>query len=126
MYDLLSLKPSTFEPHISAFVVNSPDADVTFQSSDNILFKVSRKDLETFSHGFSASFASTDPTVAIPLTEPADVLELLFQFTSPLPQEYPDIHDIKPFKVIHGLAEAAEKYQVPAAAAMCKFEMRYQ
>lgn len=95
-----------------------------FQSCDRIIFKVFRKDLETFSHGFSMAVATTDIKTVIPLTETGAVLDLLFQFTSLLPEEYPDVHLIEPFQTFMGLAGAAQKYQVPAANAACKLEMR--
>ncbi|KAF7978049.1 hypothetical protein HWV62_1673 [Athelia sp. TMB] len=96
--------------------VCADDADATFRSCDGILFKVHRKNLETHSEGFSPPPSTSSQNQIVPLTENADTLDLLFQFT--YPRRQPDLTDIE-FKQLAELAEAAEKYQVFTAMASC-------
>ncbi|KAJ7608257.1 hypothetical protein FB45DRAFT_1130237, partial [Roridomyces roridus] len=100
------------------------DSDVTFRSSDNILFLVHRKNLDNLdvcAGGFPPSeMASTEGEV-VELTETSTTLELLFQFM--YPQQHPAL-DITPFEVLEPLAEAAEKYQVFPAMNICHIRMR--
>ncbi|KAJ7034111.1 hypothetical protein C8F04DRAFT_1039007 [Mycena alexandri] len=94
------------------------DADVTFQSSDSILFRVHRKNLEVCTEGFPPSgFAVTEGE----LSETSVTLELLFQFI--YPQRHPGL-DATPFDVLEPLAEAAEKYQVFPAMNICHIRLR--
>ncbi|KAJ7018398.1 hypothetical protein C8F04DRAFT_1052819 [Mycena alexandri] len=97
------------------------DADVTFQSSDSILFRVHRKNLEVCTEGFPPSgFAVTEGEI-IALSETSVTLELLFQFI--YPQRHPGL-DATPFDVLEPLAEAAEKYQVFPAMNICHIRLR--
>jgi len=93
---------------------------VTFLSSDSILFKVHRKNIEFLSEGFAAPAMTITNGEVIPLAEMAEVLELLFQFM--YPQRHPDLKTVE-FKTLNGLAEAVEKYQVYPALQMCKLFM---
>lgn len=93
-----------------------------FQSSDEVLFKVHRKNLETHSEGFrppegTSASSSEEP---IPLVETSQVLEFLFQYM--YLQRHPDIKKID-FAILSGLAEAVEKYQVYAAMEICNIRM---
>ncbi|KAF9458529.1 hypothetical protein BDZ94DRAFT_1325460 [Collybia nuda] len=98
---------------------NSTDADITFKSCDNVLFKIHQKNLETSTGGFApAGFETLDELV--PLTETSSTLELLFQYIYPMPQ--PDIRSL-PFDTVAAVAEAAEKYQVYAAIYNCALVM---
>ncbi|KAJ7825330.1 hypothetical protein B0H13DRAFT_2241226 [Mycena leptocephala] len=83
---------------------NVADADVTFKSSDSVVFHVHRKNLEV-----------------VPLSEAAVTLELLFQFM--YPQRHPAL-DTTPFEILEPLAEAAEKYQVFPAMNICHIRLR--
>jgi len=91
---------------------------LTFKSSDNILLKIYKK------HVHSASGALSDPSFItvengpISLEEPAEVLEILFQFVHP-PTEanryrQPDLGKL-PDDTFFAVAEAAEKYTVFSA-----------
>ncbi|KAJ7258453.1 hypothetical protein B0H12DRAFT_1014887 [Mycena haematopus] len=97
------------------------DGDVTFQSSDGVLFRVHRKNLEVCADGFPPSeFAVTDGEI-ISLSETSVTLDLLFQFM--YPRRHPAL-DTTPFDVLEPLAEAAEKYQVFPAMNICHIRLR--
>lgn len=86
---------------------------MTFLSSDDTHFRVHRKNLEANSEGLSPPDGTTSGAdEVIPLSETAEVLELLFQYM--YPQRQPDLTEV-PFDVISAMAEAAEKYQVFSA-----------
>ncbi|KAJ7186156.1 hypothetical protein C8R46DRAFT_1062607 [Mycena filopes] len=99
---------------------NFADADVTFQSADNVLFHVHRKNLEVCAEGFPPAEISTDGTI-VELPETAATLELLFRFM--YPERHPGL-DTTPFEVLAPLAEAAEKYQVFPAMNICHIRLR--
>ncbi|KAI0058335.1 hypothetical protein BV25DRAFT_1283534 [Artomyces pyxidatus] len=99
---------------------SASDSDVTIRSSDNFLFKVHRKNLAMLSEGFPGEDLPTYNEI-VPLSESSATLELLFQFM--YPQPLPDLEDL-PFTNLEQLAEAAEKYSVYAAMAVCKIYMR--
>ncbi|KAJ6483858.1 hypothetical protein C8R47DRAFT_563207 [Mycena vitilis] len=100
------------------------DAEVTVSSSDGILFKVYRKNLETHSGVFAGAGRATLPENGdeiVQLSETAEVIDLLTQFMYPLPQ--PDLETLE-FTALAGLAEAAEKYMVFSALTLCRTQMR--
>ncbi|KAF7372841.1 hypothetical protein MSAN_00490100 [Mycena sanguinolenta] len=99
---------------------NFADADVTFKSSDGVLFRVHRKNLEVCTEAFPPSEISSEGEV-VELTETSVTLEILFQFM--YPKRHPTL-DITPFKVLRPLSEAAEKYQVFPAMNICHIRMR--
>jgi len=78
-----------------------------FPSCDNVLFKVQRRNLESYSQGFSAEQTISFSHEVIQLTETSSVLELLLRYMKNEPQPDPD--DVE-FEVLAGLAEAAEKF----------------
>ncbi|KAJ7759376.1 hypothetical protein DFH07DRAFT_957985 [Mycena maculata] len=96
------------------------DSDVTFKSSDGVLFHVHRKNLEVCTGGFPPAEISTKDEI-VDLTETSATLELLFQFM--YPRRHPSL-DTTPFEVLEPLAEAAEKYQVFPAMNICHIRMR--
>jgi DNA-binding transcriptional regulator YbjK len=92
---------------------------MTVSSSDGVLFKVHRKNLEFHSDVFADAANATLPQnddEIVQLSETSDVLDLLFQYM--YRQRQPELKDVT-FKVLAGLAEAAEKYVVPAALDCC-------
>ena len=107
-------------------VVCAADSDITLQSSDGILFKVHRKNLEVHSEGFAGADAiATGMSLGdevVPLSESSAVLDLLLRHMYRGPQ--PDLRKID-FKLLAALAEAAEKYQVFGASNICQMHMRY-
>jgi len=101
------------------------DSDITLQSSDGVLFKVHRKNLEMHAEGFAGADAvvsaskSSDNEI-IPLSETSTTLELLLQYMYRQPQ--PNLQQVD-FGTLAAVAEAAEKYQVYAAVTICQFLM---
>jgi hypothetical protein len=101
--------------------VCDPNADLTLQSSDGVLFKVFSKDLEAYSGAFpSAEIIKTSQNETVLLPETSAVLELLLQYMRR--QRQPDIRKLE-FALLYALAEAAEKYEVYSATEVCKAYM---
>jgi hypothetical protein len=102
-------------------VVIYPNADITLQSSDNVLFRFHKRQLETHSGVFAASATSVkdDPII---FTEPSKVVELLLQLMSL--QDPPDLQPLK-FETLTLLAEAVEKYEVFHSQTICRMLMQY-
>jgi hypothetical protein len=109
-----------------ALSVCDSDADITFKSSDGVLFKIHSKYLEATSAGFTAPpFVETDQEPVL-LQEPSEVLEILFRFIHP-PMEsqqyrHPNMVDVQP-EVLFSVAEAADKYLVFGAMNICLSRM---
>lgn len=100
--------------------VRDAQADVIFRSRDKVNFHIHKINLETSAEGFPPSQFSTQGEI-VPLTETAATLELLFCFV--YPSEFPDLED-RDFETLYALAEAAEKYRVYAAMALCKILLK--
>ena len=98
-------------------VVCDPNADFTLQSSDNVLFRFHKKQLEAHSGAFAAS-AEDDPFV---LTEPSEVVDLLLQLMSL--QDPPDLESLE-FQTLALLTEAVKKYDVFHYKTMCEMLMQ--
>ncbi|KAF8191585.1 hypothetical protein K438DRAFT_1591258, partial [Mycena galopus ATCC 62051] len=97
------------------------DADIAFRSSDQVIFRIHIKNLETHSDGFPPSaFCAPGSDEVVDLSEPAATLELLFQYI--YPQRQPDLNEVE-LPQLAQLAEAAEKYQVYSALEICKIFM---
>lgn len=58
----------------------------------------------------------------VPLTERAEVLELMLQYM--YLQRQPDLRNVK-FDVLKDLAEAVEKYEIYSAMGVCAQKMKY-
>ncbi|KAF9474357.1 hypothetical protein BDN70DRAFT_866306 [Pholiota conissans] len=98
------------------------DADVSFLSSDNVLFKLHSVHFQTSSGILMPPEDAFFGSEAAPLPERAEVLELLFQFIEP-PSEsqnyrQPSVLSLEK-SVFFELAEAAEKYVVYGAMNTC-------
>jgi hypothetical protein len=98
--------------------VSDSSADVTFKSSDGVLFKLFKTHLGTTSAGFCAPDMIVVDEQPFSLEEPSNVLETLFQFIHPCPEarqyRQPSVMDLEP-KLFFAVAEAAEKYIVYGA-----------
>lgn len=103
-----------------SIAVHAHDADVFFESVDNVRFGVHRKNLEVTTGAFPPSDIPTYGEV-VRLSESSKTLDLLFQYIYPTTQ--PDI-SLLPFNTLAPLAEAAEKYQVYPATFVCKIHMQ--
>jgi len=101
-------------------------ADITFKSSDNVLFKIHSKYLEATSAGFTPSSPVAINQEVVLLDEPSQVLEILFQFIHPPTeaQQYrqPTMTDVTS-EILFAVAEAAEKYLVFGAMNVCLSRM---
>ncbi|PPQ66495.1 hypothetical protein CVT26_011183 [Gymnopilus dilepis] len=95
------------------------DAEITIQSSDYVRFLVHRKNLESITGAFPPSEFNTVEGEVVHLTEPALVLEIVFQFI--YPQKPPSLDELE-FDTVLAVAEAVEKYEV--FSAMKTFEVR--
>jgi hypothetical protein len=100
--------------------VCAADADVTFQSTDGVRFHLHTKNLDTHAGGFAPPGFETQGQV-VELTEDSITLDLLFQFM--YPQTPPDLETIT-FPALASLAEAAAKYEVFIATALCKIRFK--
>ncbi|KAG6916788.1 hypothetical protein DXG01_005311 [Tephrocybe rancida] len=98
---------------------SAPDADIVFQSSDGIQFRIHKANLDACTEGFSPPEHSTLDEVAH-LTEQSHVLELLFQFI--YPESQPELETFD-FDILSALAEAAEKYRVYPAMNLCTLHL---
>jgi hypothetical protein len=101
-------------------VVRDPNADIMLQSSDNVLFRFHKKQLETHSGAFadSAASAKKDPFV---LTEPSEVVDLLLRLMSL--RNPPELYHLE-FQTLALLADAVEKYDVFHSKTMCRMIMQ--
>lgn len=113
-----------------AFTINivcAPDSDITLESSDGVLYKVHRKNLELHSEGFasadaiSAASYDSEGLETVHLSESSAVLGLLLQYM--YRQRQPDLTHVE-FRILADLAEAAEKYEVYSAMTVCSMHMR--
>ena len=102
-------------------VVCDPDADITLQSSDNVLFKFYKKQLAAHSGAFAGAEAFTATDEPVMFTEPSEIVDLLLQLMSL--QEQPDLLSVD-FNTLDLLAEAVEKYEVFASKSLCKLLMQ--
>ena len=91
------------------------------RSSDGVLFNLHRKYLEATTGSFPGPEFDTHGEV-IQLSEPADVLALLFQFVTPARQ--PHLRGVK-FALLDSLAEAANKYEVFSAMNICEARLLF-
>ncbi|KAG6848355.1 hypothetical protein H0H93_000920 [Arthromyces matolae] len=101
--------------------VQALDAEITFKSSDGILFHIHKANLVACSESFTPPENSTFDEI-VHLTEESATLELLFQFIYPQPN--PDLDELK-FEELALLAEAAEKYRVFPAMNLCAICMEH-
>ncbi|KAF5380012.1 hypothetical protein D9615_006298 [Tricholomella constricta] len=107
-------------PSVQSSRFNATDADVTFRSSDGVLFSIHLMNLKANTDGFIPPANATFDEI-VELTESSATLDMLFKFI--YPARHPDLESIE-FTVLDRLAEAAEKYQVYAAMNICKIRMK--
>jgi len=112
-YDLYSL---------SLAVQRTDSTDVIFQSSDGILFCLHRKNLETHSDAFPGPEIPVKELEVANLTEPSEVLAIIFDFMYPRRQA--DIEKMD-YDIVAQVAEAVEKYQIFSAMQTCVLRLKY-
>ena len=105
--------------------VNAADADVVVQSADGVQFRLHSKFLGANTGAFPGpdhtavvSNPSGDDGDVVHLSEPANILEILFGFV--YPKKHPVLDDAD-FETLWPLAKAAEKYDVFSALDACGF-----
>ncbi|GLB44796.1 hypothetical protein LshimejAT787_1801330 [Lyophyllum shimeji] len=104
---------------MTSSIFNAADADLVFRSSDGVLFRIHRKNLEFGSDGFPpVEFPVDDKPVDLP--EDGKTLELMFRFVYPRLQ--PTLEGLD-FRVLAHLAEAVEKYQIFTGKQLCNLYM---
>ncbi|THU87315.1 hypothetical protein K435DRAFT_722774 [Dendrothele bispora CBS 962.96] len=94
---------------------------MTLQSSDRVLFKVHRRNLEMYSQLYDNTSSPTQSSEIVHLSESSAVLDLMFQYMYLQPQ--PDLRKVD-FDVVKDLAEAVEKYCVYSAMGALNVQMR--
>ena len=95
--------------------------DITLKSIDEITFGAHQKNLEFYSQGFPIA-GSTVATEVVQLQEKADVLRIMLIFMHNT--RLPDLNKLE-FSIISPLAEAAEKYMIYSAIALCRIKMEF-
>ncbi|KAF5358731.1 hypothetical protein D9757_012250 [Collybiopsis confluens] len=112
---------------------NAQDAEITVVSSDNILFRLHRMNVRVTAGsllsrsrpsggaGFGVGMGAGEEVDYVVVSEPADVLEILFEFLYP---NYETNLEKLDFDTLLGVAEAAEKYGVFYAMSHCAFCLR--
>jgi len=101
--------------------VNTSGADVSIQSSDGVIFKLHRFYLAATAGAFPGTEIGTKGEIVV-LEEPEDVLQVVFQFT--YPKRHPSLKGVE-FNFLRRVAEAAEKYEVFSAMAICEVRLKY-
>ncbi|KAF9477402.1 hypothetical protein BDN70DRAFT_896556 [Pholiota conissans] len=100
------------------------DADVTFVSSDNVIFKIHSLHLNpSTSIGLARSPQDTiSSSEDIDMEESSDVLEIIFQFIEPPPPsrnyKHPSIQALNP-DLFFRVAETAENFVIYGATRIC-------
>ncbi|KAI4520515.1 hypothetical protein K525DRAFT_362440 [Schizophyllum commune Loenen D] len=113
-------EPQALDRQSPRFASTDEDA-ILFRSVDGTLFNIHRCNLRCATDGpFAEDFPATSGE-KVELTEDADTLETLFSFV--YPGVYPSLVDM-PFAKLALVAEAAEKYRVASAMAMCRVTIR--
>ncbi|TRM57753.1 hypothetical protein BD626DRAFT_513945 [Schizophyllum amplum] len=116
------LGPDTLARVSERFSTSTPST-IPFVSLDNMMFHIERAKLERAADFAPPAGVHSSPTEPVRLQELSPVLELLFRFV--YCEIYIDL-DPEPFDVVAQLAEAAEKYMVYSAIAVCRLYMKNQ
>ncbi|TFK64139.1 hypothetical protein BDN72DRAFT_802489 [Pluteus cervinus] len=100
-------------------------ADIAIISSDDVQFKLHKKNLAFNTGGFPPLEFARGTNIELEqvnLSERGYILDLLFQFA--YPQRYPDVKSLA-VDILSELADAAEKYEVYGAISVCDIVMRF-
>jgi hypothetical protein len=108
-------------------IVCDPTADLTFVSSDHVLFKIHGKHVNSNSAGLAITENMIIGSDTVQLSEPSETLEILFQFIEPPSDSQnfrqPSVIGMEP-SLFFAVAEAAEKYVVYSAMNICLTRMQ--
>lgn len=102
-------------------LVDSRNADIKFQSTDGVVFNLHTALLQAHTGGFPGPEFSAQGEV-VQLSEPANVLALLFDLI--YPKRHLDLSETEP-ETVFALAEAVEKYEVFSAMFVCNARLRF-
>jgi len=102
-------------------IFNAADADVVIRSSDNVEFRLHKRNLEFTSGAFPPAETPVHSNETIQLTESAATLEILFQFV--YPRQFPSLERLD-FDSVMLLAEAGQKYEIFGLMNACQFQLR--
>jgi len=91
------------------------DSDVEVRSTDGFIFQLHRVVLGVTTGAFPVSDIDTGGEM-VELTEPANVLEILFAFL--YPKAHPDLHGVS-YEILVAVAKAAGKYDIFSAVNVC-------
>ncbi|KDR82813.1 hypothetical protein GALMADRAFT_112866 [Galerina marginata CBS 339.88] len=111
---------TTTDPSWMTERFNSGNADIKFRSIDGIEFDLHRALLQAHAGAFPGPEIDTQGEI-VQLTEPATVLQVLFDFI--YPKRHSDLED-KDFEFMAALAEAVEKYEVYSLMPLCNARLR--
>ncbi|KIK50116.1 hypothetical protein GYMLUDRAFT_65412 [Collybiopsis luxurians FD-317 M1] len=100
---------------------NAQDAEVTVVSSDNVLFRLHKTNIQVTAGALLRFPSQNAEDDYISATEPAEVLEILFEFLYP---DYETDLERLEFNALLKVAEAAEKYGIYYAMSHCSFCLR--
>ncbi|KJA23513.1 hypothetical protein HYPSUDRAFT_66202 [Hypholoma sublateritium FD-334 SS-4] len=104
---------------------NDPSADIVVESSDGTRFRLHRKNIKvhTGSAFLGGLYCSSvdDPDITC-LSEPGDVLEIVFQFL--YPQKHPDLGAVTESESVVAIADAVGKYEIYGAMNACEIRLR--
>ncbi|KAJ3788469.1 hypothetical protein GGU10DRAFT_262733, partial [Lentinula aff. detonsa] len=94
--------------------------DLVLESQDGVRFGAHSANLAAFSDAFPVVDSGINANEVVQMTERADVVLLLLQLTH---RQRWMRSDKIPFGLLHRLAEAAEKFFIPAIMEMCRIQM---
>jgi hypothetical protein len=99
--------------------------DIVLRSSDHALIGAHKANLEQFGEGFPAVDSVMDDNGPVDLTENGETLRLLMQFMRK--HKLPNLSDLtgSRIRLLFSLGEAAEKYFVYSAMAVCSVHVVY-
>ncbi|KIK64342.1 hypothetical protein GYMLUDRAFT_39891 [Collybiopsis luxurians FD-317 M1] len=98
---------------------NAQDAEITVVSSDNVLFRLHKMNVQVTAGSLLHSSDTEDDYIVV--SESSDVLEILFEFLYP---DYETDLEKLDFEALLNVADAAEKYGVFYAMSHCTFCLR--
>ncbi|KAJ3988799.1 hypothetical protein F5890DRAFT_1490280 [Lentinula detonsa] len=119
MAEKVNYKSSTFDI-LPCEAGCTQKTDLVLESQDGVQFGAHSANLAAFSDAFPVVDSGINANEVVQMTERADVVLLLLQLTH---RQRWMRSDKIPFGLLHRLAEAAEKFFIPAIMEMCRIQM---
>jgi len=101
---------------------NNPSADILVESSDGIRFRLHSKNIQVHTGSGGLYCSSVNDPEITRLSEPVNVLEIVFQFL--YPQKHPDLNAVSEFENVAAIANAVAKYEIYGAMNACEIRLR--